>query len=349
MNLLIPFDKITKKDREFVGGKALALAAMAHEGIKVPDGVCISALAYQEYITSTGLAERIFMELNRKNFTDMRWEEMWDASLRISNMFLNTLIPQELEENLRRALEPIAEKGPMVVRSSSLEEDSSKESFAGLHKSYVNVRGISSLLDHIKSVWASLWSDAALLYRQELLLSPEKSAMAVIVQELVQGDHSGVAFGQNPRDESQAVIEAVYGLNQGLVDGTIEPDRWIIDRATGRVISHTPALREKALFALDEGVQSKSLPLEKQMVPPLNNEDLKRVYELIMRLELLFGVPQDVEWTKKGSFLYALQARPITTPPSASSGDKRQWYLSLRRSFSNLVTLRKKIEQEHIP
>ena len=86
---------------------------------------------------------------------------------------------------------------------------------------------MDALLEHIRLVWASLWSDAALLYRRELGLDVESSAMAVVVQEIVPGNRSGVVFGINPNDRAQSVVEAVYGLNEGLVSGQVEPDRWI--------------------------------------------------------------------------------------------------------------------------
>jgi phosphoenolpyruvate synthase/pyruvate phosphate dikinase len=82
----------------------------------------------------------------------------------------------------------------------------------------------------VRLVWASLWSDAALLYRRELgTRPPRRSTMAVVVQEIVAGERSGVAFSRHPEREDQALIEAVHGLNQGLVDGTVEPDRWVLD------------------------------------------------------------------------------------------------------------------------
>jgi phosphoenolpyruvate synthase/pyruvate phosphate dikinase len=134
-------------------------------------------------------------------------------------------------------------------------EDSSSASFAGIHESYVNITGIQEVIDHIKLVWASLWSDRALLYRRELNLDYAESSMAVLVQEMIAGESSGIAFGKSPTNPSHCVIEAVYGLNQGLVDGTIEPDRWILDRETGKVVSHTPAQRERALRPDISGVQ----------------------------------------------------------------------------------------------
>jgi phosphoenolpyruvate synthase/pyruvate phosphate dikinase len=102
----------------------------------------------------------------------------------------------------------------VVVRSSGIGEDSAGVSFAGLHESFVNLRGVGAILEHIRLVWASLWSDRALLYRQGLGLDIEHSAMPVVLQDLIQGDRSGVAFSKNPNDPAQAVIEAVYGLNQ---------------------------------------------------------------------------------------------------------------------------------------
>ena len=103
---------------------------------------------------------------------------------------------------------------------------------------FLNVRGPASIVDHVLLVWASLWSDGALLYRQEMKLDVAESAMAVVVQELAEGDRSGVAFSVSPADAGASVVEAVWGLNQGLVDGTVQPDRWVLERPTGRLREH---------------------------------------------------------------------------------------------------------------
>jgi pyruvate,water dikinase len=349
MNIVIPLHRISPEMRDRVGGKSFAMARMAQHDLAVPDGLCVTSEAYDAYVASTGLRERILLELNRKNFKDMRWEEMWDAALRIRNLFLTTPIPSALIAPLRDAVEDRFGGKAVVVRSSAPGEDSAKASFAGLHESYVNVRGTDSILEHIRLVWASLWSDAALLYRQELGLDVERSTMAVVVQEIVVGERSGVAFGKNPNDESQSVIEAVHGLNQGLVDGTVEPDRWFLDRKTGEPLSHVPARREKAVMPSSEGVRLEQLPPDKVAVPPLTDQMVRGVFDLVMAAENLFGSPQDVEWTFRSEALYTIQSRPITTTSSSESSDRRSWYLSLRRSFENLRALRKRIEDELIP
>jgi phosphoenolpyruvate synthase/pyruvate phosphate dikinase len=349
MSLIIPFQTIREEDRVQVGGKAFSLAALSRMGMRVPDALCVKAEAYNQFVNVAGLRERILLEVHRKNFQEMRWEEMWDASLRIRNMFLKTPIPPEIAKELRSAIEKKFQDKAVVVRSSAPGEDSAQASFAGLHESYVNIRGTEAILEHLRLVWASLWSDAALLYRQELGLDIERSAMAVLIQEIVNGERSGVAFGKNPNDQSQAVIEAVYGLNAGLVDGTVEPDRWLLDRATGKILSHIVPKREKWMISSGEGIHLEALPVEQASVPPLTGEALVRIFDLVLRVEKEFGAPQDVEWTFKADVLYLLQSRPITTLSTKSAGDKRPWYLSLRRSFENLKVLRQRIEGELIP
>jgi pyruvate,water dikinase len=349
MSLVIPLKQISENDRPRVGGKAFALSRMAATGLHVPDAFSITTDAYDLYVDATGLRERILLELHRKDFKDMRWEEIWDAALRIRSLFLKTAMPDPVAAALREAAEALFSKTPVVVRSSAPGEDSAKASFAGLHESYVNVRGADPILEHVQKVWASLWSDAALLYRQELGLDVEKSSMAVLVQEIVAGERSGVVFGKNPNDPSQAVIESVYGLNQGLVDGTVEPDRWLLDRESGRVITHTPGQRDKLVVPSQDGIRFEPLDADRSRHQPLSDAEVGRVFALAREAEGLFGTPQDVEWTFLGEVLYALQARPITMPSIRSSEDERPWYLSLRRGFENLKNLRSKIENELIP
>ena len=349
MNIAISFEDVREEDRSRVGGKFHCLAGLAREGMVVPEAVCITVDAYRQYLASTRIGERIHFELHRKGFEEMRWEELWDASLRIRNLFLNNPLPKDLREAIAESIETGFSDKTVSVRSSSLAEDSQARSFAGLHESYVNIRGGSSILEHIRLVWASLWSDRALLYRQELGLDVERSAMAVVVQEMVAGERSGVAFTRSPTDPTQAVIEAVHGLNQGLVDGTVEPDRWILDRESGVLISHHPVRRDKMMVPASNGVHLADLPPEKRDSPPLEHDETGVVYSLARRAESRFGSPQDVEWTIHGDTLYALQSRPITTTGGSGAEDERSWYLSQHRSLENLKALRRKIVEEDLP
>jgi pyruvate,water dikinase len=349
MRWIVPLAQVVEEDRPRVGGKCYALAMMARDGFKIPEAVCVTTHAYDQYVGSSGLRERILLELSRKDFKDMRWEEIWDAALRIRSMFLNKPMAGDLHISLKAFLQNRFGEGPVVVRSSAPGEDSAGASFAGLHESYVNIRGGEAILEHIRLVWASLWSDAALLYRQELGLDVARSSMAVLVQEIIVGERSGVAFSTNPTEPARALLESVHGLNQGLVDGTVEPDRWVLDRVTGRIVSHTPAPRDQYVVCTPDGVRLAALPANLSGAAPLRPEETSRVLEIAMRAEKLFGAPQDVEWTFREGTLWVLQSRPITTVSSDDPEDKRAWYLTLRRSFDNLKVLRNKIENELIP
>ena len=349
--LIKSLDQIVPKDLGLVGGKGLSLARLHQNGFNVPAAVCITTNAYQQFISATGLATRIQMEINRKDFKDMRWEEIWDAALRIRNLFLRAPFPEKLEAALRGRLAPLFQDRAVAVRSTAPGEDDQGASFAGLHDSYVNVRGIDAIMDHVRLVWASLWSDAALLYRQEIGLSVIRSKMAVVVQEMIDGERSGIIFTRNPANDRQSVIESVHGLNQGLVDGIVAPDRWLLDLATGKTLSHTPADRKKWMVAAAAGAVVRDLPPDKSIVPPLTQDQVGLVFRTAMAAEDLFGYPQDMEWTFKDGNLFVLQSRPITAgmddrPASDPKKDNRRWYLSLRPSLENLKTLRHRIEQE---
>jgi pyruvate,water dikinase len=347
MSLAIPFEQIRPDDARIVGGKALALTRLVAEGIPMPAGLCVSTLAYRRYLTETRLGVRLRRELRRKPFEDMRWEELWDTALRIRTMFLNTPLSSDLQAELVPMIDRQFAERPVVVRSSAPGEDTARTSFAGLHDSFVNVRGTASILDHIRLVWASLWSDRALLYRQELGLDVASSDMAVVVQDLVDGERSGVVFSESPTNRVEAVVESVYGLNQGLVDGTVQPDRWILERRSGKLLEHIAAERTSALRVSPQGAQMLPLAPDQAARPPLEEGEVGRVFMLAQSLEQRFGQPQDVEWTWRGETLYALQSRPVTT--RADSEDKRQWYLTLTRSFENLQALRRRVEGELIP
>lgn len=343
---IIPIGLISEKHKKIVGGKAFSLARLNYEGFKVPKFFCLTAKAYREFLEKNKLNGQLFVELARKDFSKMRWEEMWDTSLRFKNMFLSSPIPENIENEIRAEIEKNYSEGPLVIRSSAPGEDSQTTSFAGIHESYVNIVGIEEVIEHIKLVWASLWSDAAILYRNELNLDMKTSSMAVIVQELIDGDRSGIVFSKDPTNESQVAIESVYGLNEGLVSGDIEPDRWILDRDSGTIAYHrNPSKRDHMLSLNTEGTLIEKLPPSLSEKEPLKEAEIRKIYEMAMISEDFFGCPQDMEWTISGDEFYLLQSRPITT----LDDKEKNWYLSLRRSFENLKKLRFKLEDVLIP
>jgi pyruvate,water dikinase len=349
MNVLMTIDHGIEEIKKEAGPKAGALAQMHLRGVRVPHTAFIPAAVYREFIDHTGLHGRILLELGRKSFEEMRWEELWDAALRIRNMFVNAPLPSHIEDELRKSIRHHFPAMPVAVRSSALAEDTAGASFAGLHESFLNLRQIDEILKHIVLVWASLWSDAALLYRQELQLDIRTSAMAVIVQEMIVGEKSGVGFGVSPHKSSEAVIESVYGLNKGLVDGDVEPDRWILDQKTGKILSRVTAPRDRIIGLSKGGVKMVDLPHDKRAVPPLTGGEIKHIFEMLQRLQGIFASPQDVEWTIIDDKLFVLQSRAVTVSADKKNDGNRAWYMSLRKSYNNLQKLGSRIENELLP
>jgi len=349
MKLLLESGEFHSAGKDQVGGKAWCLARISEQGMSIPKTFCVPCRVYEDYITRTRLRDRIFLEINRKPFEQMRWEEIWDIALRIRNQFLTTPLPPDMHTNLSDLLETYCANTPVAVRSSAPGEDGSGASFAGLHESFINISGPDNILKHIKLVWASLYSDAALLYRKELGLDIRTSRMAVVIQELIPSDRSGIFFGRNPSDAGESVIEAVHGLNQALVDGDIAPDRWHLSRSSGRVIRHESPVRERCAVAVPDGVSFIELTADLARTPPLKDQEVRLIWETGRQLETLFDRPQDVEWTIADDRLIILQSRPITSTGFTDTDEKRAWYLTLHRSYENLQALHEKISRNLIP
>jgi pyruvate,water dikinase len=349
MSLIVDLSDTGSVEPSTWGGKAAALSSLMDEGFRVPGGLVLTTGAYVTYIRDTRLLERILLEVHRKRSEDMRWEEMWDTALRIRHMFQTTPLPRPLHEKFYPVIEERFGQKPVVVRSSAAAEDSASASYAGLHESYVNVRGVQSILDHIRFVWASLWSDSALMYTEERGVDPESDAMAVIIQEMADGERSGVAFTADPTDSARGAIEAIHGLNKGLVDGDVEPDRWFIRRSDGKLLGHDQPVRDRWVRATGDGLSTEPLG-ERASLAPLSSQDVHEIWDQVIRIEQIFGSPQDVEWTFRDDVLYILQARPITTGVSGEpERGSKAWNLGLKRSFDHLVELRERIEKIHFP
>ena len=352
MNWILPIETLTADSGNLVGGKGESLRRLSKEGLRIPKSLCLTTRAYNDFVDAAGLREKIYLELNRKIFSEMRWEEIWDASQRIRLFFLRAPMPEPMRNELDRCISGAFGDKAVVVRSSAPDEDRSGHSFAGLHASFTRLHGTRDVLRHIRLVWASLWSDAALLYRQELGLDILTSSMAVLVQEMVPGQASGILFTQDPSHSAQGLIEGIHGMNPPLVDGKVSPDRWVLAVETGQVIDHTaPASRTEWQPPDSSFAEDKLLPLPEALKSraPLDPKQIAVLWEAGERVVNLFGVPQDIEWTFRDNALVLLQARPITTSMEPAEGDSRAWYLSLHRSMDNLLSLRQRIEETLIP
>ena len=182
----------------------------------------------------------------------------------------------------------------LAARSRAVSEDGQTASFAGQQESYLNVRGGDQVLHRVRECWASFFSPRALFYRARKAVLAD-TRMAVVVQEMVQADKSGVMFTVDPiRNRRECmVIEGAPGLGEAIVSGEITPDHYVIARDAEIVVD---------VFIAD-GARGQVLM----------DRELNGLRELRLRLERFFGSPQDVEWCIRGDALLLLQSRPITT------------------------------------
>ena len=213
---------------------------------------------------------------------------------RIMHLIVSTSLPAALAQAILDALETLAHGGLVAVRSSAVSEDGVTASFAGQQESYLNVRGGDAVLARVRDCWASFFSPRALFYRaQKAVLADTR--MAVVVQEMVQAEKSGVMFTVDPIHNRREcmVIEGAMGLGDAIVSGEITPDHYVVSRADGAVVQS---------FVPDD-----------RNGPMLSQHELDDLRTLGLRLEAFFGSPQDVEWCIRGGELLVLQSRPITT------------------------------------
>jgi len=312
---------------EQIGKKSWNLRKLLESGFPIPKSYCMTKEGYELFVKRNNLQSKIEIELGRKSLSSMRWEEIWDCGLRIRNLFFHADIPEEIVSSLEKLLSKEHLTSNLAIRSSSTHEDMKNASFAGLYDSYLNCENISSIVLAVRKVWTSLWSDRSLLYRNEIKLDPLSSAMPVLIQEMVIGEFSGVAFSRDPNDSksSHMVIEVVTGLCEGLVDGSVEPNRLNIDRETNSIVNCDKKRTE--------------LLLTESRYEELSSE--------ILNIESAFGCPVDIEWTMKNDKLIVLQTRPINY--SSDSNKKRLWYLTLTPKEEQLSKLMNEVNDILIP
>ena len=317
------------QESEAVGRKAASLALLKNADILIPDTICLNRQAYLDFISTNQIDAFIELELGRKSLDAMRWEELWDCALRIRNKILQSQIPTKIINEIKISIPDGWIESGIAVRSSSLQEDRHDASFAGLYDSFTEQKSFDSIFTAIKRVWASLWSDRALLYRKELCLDAYESSMAVIFQKTIIGECSGIAFSRDPNDNKSpySVIEAAPGLCETLMNREVDPNYYHITRK-------------------DEVVITLQAPHKLCIQDPINLQ-LRKILNTLLSIEALFHFPVDIEWTIKGGVLFVLQARPITF--KSDPDQKRKWYLTLTPKLAALKFLAKEVSEVLIP
>ncbi len=325
-NLISRFEEIGIADRPTVGGKGASLGELARAGIRVPPGCVVTTAAFERFLTAIDPAGSIRREIEQLAPDDHAACSRVGVEVRVR--LESAALPEDLQTNISAHYEELQTRAgndgpgePVAIRSSATSEDSADASFAGLQDTYLWVRGADSVIEHVRKCWASLYAVESVMYRRRLKLPEQGLAMGVVIQRMIDSRCSGVIFTRSPNtgDRSVVVVEASWGLGSAVVSGEVTPDKYVVGKITGEIMSRTVSckLRQHRPNAAGAGVIDEEVPVEKQNAPCLSDDELHSLVDIAKRVERHYGCPQDIEWAiarncPPSENVFLLQSRPET-------------------------------------
>lgn len=315
-HLLYWFNEVGKDDVGIVGGKGANLGEMTQAKFPVPPGFIVSAKAYFQFLKERNLTTRIQHLLNTANFD--RPESLTQISQHIKKAIMQEEMNEELINEIYSYYKTLGGtlKDPLVaVRSSATAEDLPTASFAGQQETYLNVKGDANLIYKIKEAWASLFEPRAIYYRHEQKFDHFRVGIAIVVQEMIESEISGIMFTIDPvtNNHEKMVIEAVYGLGEYIVQGKVTPDHYEIEKKSMDVIKKG-IVTQDVMYIRENGKNvEKKVPAKIAGKEKLTHNHLLQLATLGLKLEKHYYFPQDSEWAIAGGQVYIVQTRAITT------------------------------------
>ncbi len=337
---IVWFDQSTPSDVNRVGGKNAGLAevtrALASAGIRVPLGFATTAAAYRTYIEANDLAPKLRKHLDAYH---QGKESLAETGTAIRRLIVNGEFPAPIAESIRAAYRELSQRcgTPVVavaVRSSATAEDLPQASFDGQQESFLNVCGESELLRACRKCYASLFTDRAIVYRENNGFDHLQVALSIGIQKMVRADRagSGVMFTLDTETgcPGVVVINAAWGLGENVVQGAVNPDKYLIFKrflADGRhkpIIEKSLGAKEKKLIYGEGGgarTHNINTPRPERESFVLNDEEILQLARWAVAVETHYARPMDIEWAKDGDTneLYVVQARPETVQSAKSA------------------------------
>ncbi|QSZ67704.1 phosphoenolpyruvate synthase [Methanofollis aquaemaris] len=307
-------EEISKDDIPSVGGKGASLGEMTSVGLPVPKAFVVTAQAFRKFLVETGLEDSIFTLLSDLDVDDN--EALEEVSQSVKGLVLGAKMPEGIKEEILAAYGSMGD-GELVVavRSSATAEDLPDASFAGQQETYLNIKGETDVIEAVQMCWASLYGARAVYYRAKQGFDDRTVNIAVVIQQLIGSEKSGVMFSSHPvSGEPLTIIEGSWGLGEAVVSGSVSPDKYVYDRRLKRVVDRLISNKEYMIVPVgDHGTELVEIPKDRQDEPVLSNTEVERLAEYGRISEEHYGVPQDLEWGTVGDTIYILQSRPITT------------------------------------
>ena len=319
------FAELSLADSEEAGGKGANLGELVSAGLPVPSGFVLLRDGYRDAMRAAGVDAQLAALHREALAAASEPDTLDDLSRRLQELVAGAGVADDVRAEILTAYHQLGADDVVAVRSSATGEDGRDASFAGMNRTLTNIRGDDELIQAVLECWMSLFGPRVIAYRAGRGFSADP-AMAVVVQEMVASERSGVAFTADPSTgaRDRVVIEAALGLGEVVVSGMVQPDTYVVDKDSLRVLDVRIGHQDFRIVQGPDG-RDRQEDLEPELadVRVLDDAALRRVAELARDVERHYGCPQDLEWAISGTEIWLVQARPVTTlgaaQPSAGS------------------------------
>ena len=324
MDYILDFEKLDKNSLPIVGGKNASLGEMIKAAIRVPPGYAVTTDSYLLFITDAGIKDRIFDLVSDLNPDDMA--ALNNASADVQKLIKKTPMPEAVGKAIKDGYSQLCKKCavesiPVAVRSSATAEDLPTASFAGQQDTYLWIQGADQVITNVQNCWASLYTPRAIAYRIKNDFPHDKVLISVGVQKMVNSKAAGVMFTINPTDGdvSKVVIEGSWGLGETVVSGSVNPDKFVVDKVMLEINERTISTKHiECVYDLEKGkVVDADVDDDMQCTCCLADDEIKALVRAAKNIENHYGRPMDIEWAidKDTPFpenMFIVQARPET-------------------------------------
>jgi pyruvate,water dikinase len=294
--------------------KGANLGRLTRAGFVVPAGFTVTTEAHGAFLGG-GLLMRLLAVLDEIDPGDPA--TVAPACARVREAVLEHPMPASVADSIRAAYAGLPGDPYVAVRSSGTAEDLAGASFAGLHDTYLDIRGSEDVVAAVQACWASLFTERATAYRAGHGFDHGVARMGVVVQRMVESEAAGVMFTGNPLTEAcdELVINSTWGLGETVVQGAVNPDQIIVRpddlRILDTVVGHKTA--QMVRNPAGKGAHEIEVPADQADRISIPDDALRELADLGRRVQEYYdGIPQDIEWALHGGTVYLLQSRPIT-------------------------------------
>jgi len=311
------FEELGKEHNDMVGKKCANLGQMTRMGLAVPPGFALSLDAYRLFVQESGLAAD--MERYIQKFGDLKGQGISvfdELSKTLRGMIESREIPGSLKTQILGYYKDLSRRLGMENPAVSV-RSAGTESRPGMFETYLNVRGQEQLLEKVKKVWASAYTSRAIAFRANKGFAIIGDELGVAVPKMVNARASGITFTVDPvtADDSKILLEANWGLGEGVVSGGESVDGFVVDKERVELVARHVGNKVKCVVYTKDGADWADVPEHMQSMPCISDEEILEIARVAKAAEKTLGGPQDMEWAIDQDLpfpesLFWLQTRP---------------------------------------